>query len=70
MKKGGYTINKTAVCADCNGEGKITIPGERISHGAFSDPQTKKCTTCNGFGMVNIRRIVYTEITPKHAKNE
>ncbi len=67
MKHGGYSNTITAVCRDCNGEGRITIPGQHIGHGRYEEDTYETCSTCKGHGLVEVTKTVSFKIQPKVA---
>lgn len=68
MKKKTYTSSATAVCANCNGEGSIEIPGEHLGHGRFGEPQAETCEVCEGSGLVTVDKTTVVSISPKNPR--
>lgn len=69
MKKKTYSTNVTAVCANCNGEGKISIPGLHLGHGRYEDDTIEQCSVCEGSGLVNVSKNTVVTITAKHPQS-
>lgn len=68
MRKKSYSSSETAVCANCKGEGTITISGQHIGHGRYDDDTTETCEVCEGTGLVTVKRDTVVTISSKHAK--
>lgn len=69
MKKKSYSTTATAVCTDCNGEGKIITKGQHVGHGRYSDDTSEPCETCEGSGLVTVQKTTVTTIIPKQKSN-
>jgi DnaJ-class molecular chaperone len=61
----GYNTSIVAVCEDCKGRGKITVPGRHLGHGNYGSDSIETCETCEGTGMVKVKKEVFTTITIK-----
>ncbi len=66
MKKKTYTSSATAVCADCDGEGVIIVPGVNLGHGRYGEDKSEICDTCEGSGLVTVGKTTVVTITAKH----
>ena len=70
--KKGYSDTVTAICADCNGEGVIITPGQKIGHNRWEEDKEEVCETCEGECIVVVKKRVSinTIIIPKSKAND